>query len=208
MPSWETLLAFTTVTLAGIYASFGGLLAVVYTDLVQTGIILAGSLCVTFFSLSKLGTTVPGGTFLNGWSVLKTTLKAKPEIVDAFSLWHPLSHPTLPWLGVVVASITIGIWYWCTDQFIIQRTLAARNMTQARRGALWGGFLKLTPVFIFLVPGMLGLALHMHGLIHIPLDKAGGIDGDKVFPTLVTSLLPTGFRGLVVAGRAPSPRLL
>ncbi len=192
--------AFTTVTLAGVYASFGGLLAVVYTDLVQTGIILAGSLSVTFFSLSRLGQTLPGGGAGDGWGVLKTTLKASPEVVNAFSLWHPLSHQTLPWLGVVVASITVGIWYWCTDQFIIQRTLAARNLTQARRGALWGGFLKLTPVFIFLVPGMLGFALHQHGIIHIPLDKAGAIDGDKVFPTLVTSLLPTGFRGLVVAG--------
>ncbi len=192
--------AFTTVTLAGIYASFGGLLAVVYTDLVQTGIILTGSLSVTFFALTKLGSTLPGGGVGDGWGVLKATLKAKPEIVDAFSLWHPLAHQTLPWLGVVVASITVGVWYWCTDQFIIQRTLAARNMTQARRGALWGGFLKLTPVFIFLVPGMLGYALHQHGIISIPLDKAGGIDGDKVFPTLVTSLLPTGFRGLVVAG--------
>lgn len=192
--------AFTTVTLAGVYASFGGLLAVVYTDLVQTGIILAGSLSVTVFSLTRLGQTLPGGSIVDGWGVLKTTLKQSPEVVNAFSLWHPLSHPTLPWLGVVVASITVGIWYWCTDQFIIQRTLAARNMTQARRGALWGGFLKLTPVFIFLVPGMLGYALHQHGIIHIPLDKVGAIDGDKVFPTLVTSLLPTGFRGLVVAG--------
>ena len=192
--------AFTTVTLAGVYASFGGLLAVVYTDLVQTGIILAGSLCVTFFSLTRLGETLAGGGLWDGWGVLKTTIKQSPEVVQAFSLWHPLSHATLPWLGVVVASITVGIWYWCTDQFIIQRTLAARNMTQARRGALWGGFLKLTPVFIFLVPGMLGYALHQHGIIHIPLDKAGVIDGDKVFPTLVTSLLPTGFRGLVVAG--------
>ena len=192
--------AFTTVTLAGIYASFGGLLAVVYTDLVQTGIILAGSLCVTFFSLTRLGATLPGGGLWDGWGVLKTTIKQSPEVVQAFSLWHPLSHATLPWLGVVVASVTVGVWYWCTDQFIIQRTLSARNMTQARRGALWGGFLKLTPVFIFLVPGMLGYALHQHGIIHIPLDKVGGIDGDKVFPTLVTSLLPSGFRGLVVAG--------
>ena len=192
--------AFTTVTLAGVYASFGGLLAVVYTDLVQTGIILTGSLSVTFFALSKLGSTLPGGGAGDGWGVLKATLKQSPDVVQAFSLWHPLSHQTLPWLGVVVASITIGVWYWCTDQFIIQRTLAARNLTQARRGALWGGFLKLSPVFIFLVPGMLGYALHQHGIISIPLDKAGVIDGDKVFPTLVTSLLPTGFRGLVVAG--------
>ncbi len=192
--------AFTTVTLAGVYASFGGLLAVVYTDLVQTGIILAGSLSVTFFALAKLGATLPDGGAAQGWGVLKATLKQTPEVVDAFSLWHPLSHPTLPWLGVVVASITIGVWYWCTDQFIIQRTLSARNLTHARRGALWGGFLKLTPVFIFLVPGMLGYALHRHGIIAIPLDKVGSIDSDKVFPTLVTSLLPTGFRGLVVAG--------
>ena len=192
--------AFTTVTLAGVYASFGGLLAVVYTDLVQTGIILVGSLCVSFFSLTELGKTIPGGGLGDGWGVLKATIKQSPDMVQAFSLWHPLSHATLPWLGVVVASITTGVWYWCTDQFIIQRTLSARNLTQARRGALWGGVLKLTPVFIFLVPGMLGYALHQHGIIHIPLDKVGEVDGDKVFPTLVTSLLPTGFRGLVVAG--------
>lgn len=192
--------AFTTVTLAGVYASFGGLLAVVYTDLVQTCIILVGSLCVSFFSLTELGKTIPGGGLGDGWGVLKATIKQSPDVVQAFSLWHPLSHATLPWLGVVVASITTGVWYWCTDQFIIQRTLSARNLTQARRGALWGGVLKLTPVFIFLVPGMLGYALHQHGIIHIPLDKVGEVDGDKVFPTLVTSLLPTGFRGLVVAG--------
>ncbi|NLC82344.1 MAG: sodium/solute symporter, partial [Lentisphaerae bacterium] len=192
--------AFTTVTLAGVYASFGGLLAVVYTDLVQTGIILTGSLSVTFFALTKLGGTLPQGGVLDGWGVLKATLKDSPAVVDAFSLWHPLSHPTLPWLGVVVASVTVGVWYWCTDQFIIQRTLSARNLTHARRGALWGGFLKLTPVFIFLIPGMLGYALHQHGIIQIPLDSAGAVDGDKVFPTLVTALLPAGFRGLVVAG--------
>ena len=192
--------AFTTVTLAGVYASFGGLLAVVYTDLVQSGIILAGSLSVTCFALAGLGRTLPGGGIGEGWGVLKATLKSSPEVVEAFSLWHPLSHATLPWLGVVVASITVGVWYWCTDQFIIQRTLSARNLTHARRGAIWGGFLKLTPVFIFLVPGMLGYAMHQHGIISIPLDKAGVIESDKVFPTLVTSLLPTGFRGLVVAG--------
>lgn len=192
--------AFTTVTLAGVYASFGGLLAVVYTDLVQTGIILAGSLSVTYFALSKLAEKAGGTTLASGWTLLKTTIKAKPEVVDAWSLWHPLAHPSFPWLGVVVASITIGVWYWCTDQFIVQRTLSARNLTQARRGALWGGLLKLTPVFIFLVPGMLGYALHQHGIISIPLDKDGLMESDKVFPTLVIALMPVGFRGLVVAG--------
>ena len=194
--------AFATVILAGIYASFGGLLAVVYTDLVQTGLILAGSLSVTYFALKHLGGTIDGGTFLDGWSVLKSTIKASPETKEAFSLWHSLSHPTFPWLGLTIASATIGVWYWCTDQFIVQRMLAARNLRNARRGAIWGSFLKLLPVFIFLVPGLLGWALHQHGAggFSIPLDAAGQIDGDKVFPSLVTKLLPVGFRGLVVAG--------
>jgi SSS family solute:Na+ symporter len=194
--------AFATVILAGIYASFGGLLAVVYTDLVQTGLILAGSLSVTYFALKHLGGTIDGGTFLDGWGVLKSTIKASPATKEAFSLWHPLSHPTFPWLGLTIASATIGVWYWCTDQFIVQRMLAARNLTNARRGAIWGALLKLMPVFIFLVPGLLGWALHQHhaGGFAIPLDSAGGIDGDKVFPSLVTQLLPVGFRGLVVAG--------
>lgn len=191
--------AFGTVILAGVYASFGGLLAVVYTDLVQTGIILAGSISVTLFALSKLAAKAGTGTLASGWEVLKQTIKASPETVERFSLWHSLSHPTLPWLGVVVASITIGVWYWCTDQFIIQRTLSAKDLKNARRGAIWGGFLKLTPVFIFLVPGMLGFALNHFGIIHIPM-KDGVLDSDKVFPTLVTTLLPAGFRGLVVAG--------
>lgn len=194
--------AFATVILAGIYASFGGLLAVVYTDLVQTGLILAGSLSVTYFALKHLGGTVDGGTFLDGWGVLKATIKASPETKEAFSLWHSLSHPTFPWLGLTIASATIGVWYWCTDQFIVQRMLAARNLRNARRGAIWGSFLKLLPIFIFLVPGLLGWALHQHGAggFSIPLDAAGEIDGDKVFPSLVTKLLPVGFRGLVVAG--------
>jgi SSS family solute:Na+ symporter len=194
--------AFATVILAGVYASFGGLLAVVYTDLVQTGLILAGSVSVMYFALKHLGGTIEGGTFLDGWSVLKSTIKASPETKEAFSLWHSLSHPTFPWLGLTIASATIGVWYWCTDQFIVQRMLAARNLTNARRGAIWGALLKLLPVFIFLVPGLLGWALHQHHAngFAIPLDADGGIDGDKVLPSLVTQLLPVGFRGLVVAG--------
>ena len=194
--------AFTTVALAGVYASFGGLLAVVYTDLVQAGLIIAGSLSVTYFALKHLGGTVDGGTFLDGWGVLKETIKASPGTKEAFSLWHPLSHPTFPWLGLTIASATIGVWYWCTDQFIVQRTLAARNLKNARRGAIWGAMLKLLPVFIFLVPGLLGWALHQHraGGFSIPVDAAGALQEDKVFPSLVTQLLPQGFRGLVVAG--------
>ena len=204
--------AVATVVLAGVYSSIGGLSAVVYTDLVQTGIILAGTLSVTGFALYHLGhsgVALPDGQtaqgICDGWQVLKATIKSTGN-VEQFGLWHSLSHKAFPWLGVVVASATIGVWYWCTDQFIIQRTLAAKNMTNARRGAIWGGFLKLAPVFLFLVPGMLGFALHHNHVVingaafAIPLKEGGVLNGDTVFPTLVQTLLPVGFRGLVVAG--------
>ena len=208
--------AIATVILAGVYSSIGGLSAVVYTDLVQTGIILAGTLSVTAFALHHLGHSGvvlgDGSTAASvgdGWAVLKQTIKATDN-VEQFGLWHSLSHKAFPWLGVVVASATIGVWYWCTDQFIIQRTLAAKNLTNARRGAIWGGALKLCPVFLFLVPGMLGFALWHNNvtvngtpfqeLMYKVVEGAKVIDGDKVFPTLVQNLLPVGFRGLVVAG--------
>ena len=207
--------AIATVILAGVYSSIGGLSAVVYTDLVQTGIILAGTLSVTAFALYHLGHSGvvlgDGSTAASvgdGWAVLKQTIKATDN-VEPFGLWHSLSHKAFPWLGVVVASATIGVWYWCTDQFIIQRTLAAKNLTNARRGAIWGGALKLCPVFLFLVPGMLGFALWHNNvtvngtpfqeLMYKVVEGAKVIDGDKVFPTLVQNLLPVGFRGLVVA---------
>ena len=208
--------AIATVILAGVYSSIGGLSAVVYTDLVQTGIILAGTLSVTAFALHHLGHSGvvlgDGSTAASvgdGWAVLKQTIKATDN-VEPFGLWHSLSHKAFPWLGVVVASATIGVWYWCTDQFIIQRTLAAKNLTNARRGAIWGGALDLCPVFLFLVPGMLGFALWHNNvtvngtpfqeLMYKVVEGAKVIDGDKVFPTLVQNLLPVGFRGLVVAG--------
>ena len=191
--------AVLTVLLAGIYSSIGGLSAVVYTDLVQTGIILLGTLSVTGFALHHLGGPV------EGWTTLKATIKATGN-AEQFGLWHSLSHKSFPWLGLIVASTTIGIWYWCTDQFIVQRCLAGKNLTNARRGAVWGAFLKLAPVFLFLVPGMLGFALHHNHVMiggtvfSIPLKADGTLNGDTVFPTLVQTLLPTGFRGLVVAG--------
>ena len=191
--------AVLTVILAGVYSSIGGLSAVVYTDLVQTGIILLGTLSVTAFALHHLGGPV------EGWATLKATIKATGN-AETFGLWHSLSHKTFPWLGLIVASTTIGVWYWCTDQFIVQRCLAGKNLTNARRGAIWGACLKLAPVFLFLVPGMLGFALHHNHVMiggtmfAIPLKADGTLNGDTVFPTLVQTLLPVGFRGLVVAG--------
>jgi SSS family solute:Na+ symporter len=188
--------AFSTVILTGIYTVFGGLRAVLYTEVAQTIVLLIGSLMITLVGLDKLG----------GWGELKSV--AVHSNMN-FDLWRPLTQPGIPWwknsdfpwLGILIASPVIGIWYWCTDQYIVQRTLAAKNLTDARRGALWGGFLKVWPVMIFLVPGIIGLALHKKGIISIPLKPATSeLDGDQVFATMVSTLLPAGLRGLVVAG--------
>jgi SSS family solute:Na+ symporter len=182
--------AFSTVILTGIYTVFGGLRAVVYTDTAQAVILLIGSVFITYFGLEKLG----------GWSELQAICRERA--VD-FALWRPLSDPDFPWIGILIASPIVGIWYWCTDQYIVQRTLAAKNLKNARRGALWGGFLKVWPVFIFLVPGLIGYALHQKGVISIPTCTVNGqevINGDQVFPVMVMGLLPVGIRGLVVGG--------
>lgn len=180
--------AIATVVLTGIYTVFGGLRAVLYTDTAQAVILLVGSFFITFFGLSKLG----------GWDELVSVCKTN---ADQFALWRPNSDPDFPWLGILIASPVIGIWYWCTDQYIVQRTLASKNLTNARRGAIWGGFLKVWPVMIFLVPGLIGYALHQKGVegFSIPTED-GVIKGDMVFPTMVSSLLPVGLRGLVVGG--------
>jgi SSS family solute:Na+ symporter len=100
----------------------------------------------------------------------------------------------------LIASPIVGIWYWCTDQYIVQRTLAARDLRSARRGALWGAFLKVWPVLLFVIPGLIGAALNARGMLAIPSGPDGTLSGDHVFPTMVASLLPEGLRGLVVAG--------
>ena len=104
------------------------------------------------------------------------------------------------WYSILFGYPVLGIWYWCTDQYIVQRTLAAKDLRTARRGALWGAFLKVWPVLIFLIPGLIGAALNHEGLLALPVDAAGSTSGDQVFPTMVAALLPAGLRGLVVAG--------
>ncbi len=138
--------AFFTVIVTGVYTVFGGIRAILYTATPQAVIILFGSFVITFIGLDKLG----------GWGELVGTCKTNAA---DFALWRPLSDPDFPWLGVLIASPIIGLWYWCTDQYIVQRVLSARNLSTARRGALFGGLLKVWPVLIFLVPGMIGWTL-------------------------------------------------
>lgn len=179
--------AIATVVLTGLYTVAGGLRAVLYTDSAQAIILLIGSVAITWIGLDRLG----------GWGELQTF--ASTSVAD-YALWRPLSDPDFPWLGILIASPIVGIWYWCTDQYIVQRTLAAKDLRTARRGALFGALLKVWPVLFFLVPGLIGAALQSKGLLPIPVSADGTLVGDQVFPTMVANLLPEGLRGLVVAG--------
>lgn len=178
--------AIGLVILTGIYTVFGGMRAVLYTSVIQTPVLLIGSLAVLVIGLIKLG----------GWNEMMEICRAVPvnDYGDSMtSLIRSPNDPEFPWTGVLLGSAIIGFWYWCTDQYIVQRVLSGRDQKQARRGAIFGAYLKLTPVFIFLIPGMIAYALNQKGLIILT-------DSDAAFPTMVKELLPLGFKGIVVGG--------
>lgn len=170
--------ALIVVLATGIYTVFGGLRAVLYTDMFQMFVLVAGGIAVTVIGLDKIG----------GWNALHHA--AGPEF---FSLWKPMSDPSFPWTGIVFGAPILGVWYWCTDQFIVQRVLSAPNVEQARRGAIFAGYLKVLPLFIFVIPGVIAYALAKSG--QLTLDAP-----DHALPVLVGALLPAGIRGLVVGG--------
>ncbi|MFN7116726.1 MAG: sodium:solute symporter [Saprospiraceae bacterium] len=170
--------ALITVVLTGLYTVLGGMRAVVYTEALQTIVLVLGAATLTVVGLNLVG----------GWSGLKASLE--PGYLD---MWRPASDPDFPWPSLVISSSIVGIWYWCTDQYIVQRGLAARNITQGRRGTIFGGFLKLLPVFLFLIPGVVALALKNRG--ELQWDTP-----DQAFATLLLQKMPVGLKGLVAAG--------
>ena len=170
--------ALITVVLTGIYTILGGLRAVVYTEALQAIVLLVGSITVTIVGIIKIG----------GWNNLVEIAGS-----EHFNLFLPLDHPDFPWLGMLLAPPIVGIWYWCTDQCIVQRVLAARNETQARRGTILASYLKLFPIFIFFIPGVTAYALAKTGQLNLPA-------ADQAFPAMIKMLLPAGIRGLVVGG--------
>jgi len=121
---------------------------------------------------------------------------AKYEMNDHFNLWKPNSHPKYPWFGLLFGAPIVGLWYWCTDQYIVQRTLAAKNQRAARRGTIFGAYLKLTPVFLFIVPGMIAYGLAVQGKLSAEIL----FDGNSAFPMMVKEILPTGLKGIVIGG--------
>ncbi len=170
--------ALIVVVATGVYTIFGGLRAVLYTDMLQAIVLIAGAVLVTVIGLAELG----------GWDVMYETAGSA-----FFTVWKPMSDPNFPWTGILLGAPILGVWYWCTDQFIVQRVLSAANVDQARRGTIFGGYLKILPIFIFVIPGVVAHALAESGR----LDLA---HPDQALPTLIGTLLPAGVRGIVVAG--------
>ncbi len=176
IPFWYGAIGIVIFT--GIYTVIGGMKAVIYTETLQTVILILGSVIITYLGLQEVG----------GWSNLRETVGS-----DHFNMWRPMTDPDFPWTGLLFGGTIVGIWYWCTDQYIVQRTLAANNIKIGRRGAIFGAYLKILPIFIFLIPGIIAFALHKQGVIQ--LDKS-----DQAFPLLVKTLLPVGLKGLVAGG--------
>jgi len=201
------------IILTGIYTIVGGLRAVVYTETLQTFVKIIGAIFVTYFGLEALG----------GWDKLREICGSemfdlwKPVVPDGVEgTWAPVReagkeawyfNDKYPWPGMLFCAPIIGLWYWCTDQYIVQRILGAPNEKEARRGTIFAGFLKLTPVFLFIIPGMICFALAKSGinpaLQQELFDSSGELIRDRAqaaFPLLVMHVLPVGVRGIVVAG--------
>ena len=181
IPFWYGAIGIVIFT--GIYTVIGGMKAVIYTETLQTVVLILGSVIITYLGLQEVG----------GWSQLRETVIAVSP--DHFNMWRPMSDPDFPWTGLLIGGTIVGIWYWCTDQYIVQRTLAANNIKIGRRGAIFGAYLKLLPILIFLVPGIIAFALSIQNPEVFSIDKA-----DRAFPMLVKTLLPVGLKGLVAGG--------
>src|SRR5215813_12134207 len=169
---WKTAVVLVIAT--GIYTIAGGLAAVIYTDTVQTLILITGAVALTVIGLDKVG----------GIGHLRTMV---PE--GYFHMIKPASDPSFPWTGIFFGAPILGIWYWCTDQVIVQRVLSARDEGHAKAGTIFAGFLKILPVFMLVLPGIIAYALFPDQVVK----------PDYAYPTLVLNLLPTGLVGLVMA---------
>jgi SSS family solute:Na+ symporter len=227
------------IVLTGLYTVLGGMRAVAYNDAIQTIVLIIGSATLTIYGLWKLG----HGSFVEGWGQVRSVCGP----VDMLNLWKPLVPegvegtwaPVLdkdsaghvireawyfnghyPWLGMAICAPVIGLWYWCTDQYIVQRALGAPDERTARRGSIFAAFLKLFPVYLFIIPGLICFALvkthnvpadsKLNKIVHAEhfqdkqaqelAEKEAKEAQQESFPLMVKDLLPMGLRGIVVAG--------
>ncbi|HEV2444212.1 MAG TPA: sodium/solute symporter [Steroidobacteraceae bacterium] len=159
---------------AGLYTLVGGLRAVIYTEVAQAVLLIAGAITISVAAFIRAG----------GWQAV--THGVHPAML---SLIRPVGDPGVPWPGLVLGIPVLGFYYWCTNQYMVQQTLSARSLDDGRGGALFAGLLKLTVLFLLILPGTFALVLFPH------LARP-----DLVYPTLMLRLLPEGFLGLVAAG--------
>jgi len=172
---WISALGLVIIT--GIYTVLGGMKAIMWTSVLQTPVLIIGSVVILVVGLDQVG----------GWSEVERINDANLHLIRS------ASDADFPWPGIIFGSFIIGFWYWCTDQYIVQRVLSAKGIKEARRGTMFAGYLKLLPVFIFLFPGMIAVALKEKGIINYA-------SADQAFPTLVAELLPSGVKGIVIGG--------
>ena len=185
--------AIGLVLITALYTIFGGMKSVLYTSVLQTPILLLGSLIILVLGLKALG----------GWAEMMAVCSV--QTVNEYgehmtNLMRDLRDPQYPWLGALVGSAVIGFWYWCTDQFIVQRVLSGKDEKESRRGTIFGAYLKLCPVFLFLIPGMIAYAMSTKGVTLLNGEVFVLTTPDAAFPTLVAKILPAGVKGLVVCG--------
>lgn len=170
---WETITVLAIV--AGIYTIAGGLAAVIYTDAIQAIFLIIGSVVITWEAFNKIG---------DSWEAIVTQVSP-----DKLSLIRPLGDASVPWLGLLTGIPLLGFYFWCTNQFMVQRVLSAKNVHHGRWGSLFAGFLKLPVLFFMVLPGTMAI------LLYPELSKP-----DLVYPTLMFDLLPAGLLGVVLAG--------
>lgn len=190
---FDMYLSITVICIiTGIYTILGGLRAVVITESIQTIVLLAGAFIISFAAYDKMG----------GWISMKDVLVDEGQL-ERLSMLRPHGDSSgMPWYAVILGYPILGIWYWCADQTIVQRVLGAKDENHGRVGALFCGFIKILPVFIFVLPGLFAYTLFKTGqldLTSLGVDVAGNVNSKGIYTLMITQLLPSGLIGVLVA---------
>ena len=189
---YTSVIAISIIT--AIYTIVGGLTGVVVTESIQTIVLLAGAIIISIAAYYKMG----------GWEPMVAVLQANDQM-DKLSMMRPHGDSSgMPWYAVFLGYPVLGIWYWCADQTIVQRVLGAKNENHARVGPLFCGFIKILPVFIFVLPGLFAYTLSQTGKIDVSSLKmiqngVEVINSKGIYTLMITQLLPTGLIGILVA---------
>uniref|UniRef100_A0A8C1W1U6 Sodium/mannose cotransporter SLC5A10 n=1 Tax=Cyprinus carpio TaxID=7962 RepID=A0A8C1W1U6_CYPCA len=195
------------LVVTALYTIAGGLAAVIYTDTLQTFVMIIGAIILTITAFNKIG----------GYSNLESVyLKAVPSKIipnttchlprsDAMHLFRDPVHGDLPWPGMTVGLTILATWYWCTDQVIVQRSLSAKNLSHAKGASIFASYLKMLPMIFIILPGMISRALYPDIVACVDPEECLKVCGAEVgcsniaFPKLVIELMPSGLRGLMIA---------